>query len=113
MFFDVGLKENEVSPDEFRDFIVGVGFGLQPNARPSSGRRAEIDQQRPFRAFRFSERRVGVFIPLNRHADSVSPGEKTSTGVVFWPAQRRSPSIKAELRRSRAIDFATRRPLNR
>ena len=45
VFLDVRFDRKEILIDEGRDFIVGIGFGLQPNARPSSRSRAEIEQQ--------------------------------------------------------------------
>ena len=65
MFFDVRFEGQEILIDEGRDLIVGVGFGLQPNARASSRGGAEINQQRSVLRFRFTERRVGVLAPFD------------------------------------------------
>jgi hypothetical protein len=46
VFLDVRCDRKEILIDEGRDFIVGVGFGLQPNARTSTRSSAEVEQQR-------------------------------------------------------------------
>ncbi|HKB66842.1 MAG TPA: hypothetical protein VKC61_13380 [Pyrinomonadaceae bacterium] len=43
VFLDVRLDRKEILIDEGRDFIVSVGFGLQPNTRTSSRRGAEVE----------------------------------------------------------------------
>ena len=67
MFLYVGFDRKEILMDEGRDFIVGIGFGLQPNARASSRGRAEVEQQRLLVSLCLSECRINVFVPLNSH----------------------------------------------
>jgi len=43
VFLDVRVDRNEILVDESCDFIVRIRFGLQPNARTSSRRCAEVD----------------------------------------------------------------------
>jgi len=43
VFLDVGFYRKESLIDEGRDFIVGIRFGLQPNACSSSRSRAEVE----------------------------------------------------------------------
>ena len=67
MFLDVGFDRKESLIDEGRDFIVGVGFGLQPNARASSRSSAEVEQQRLLVSLCLSECRINIFVTLNSH----------------------------------------------
>ena len=67
VFLYVGFDRKEVLIDEGRDFIVGIGFGLQPNARASSRSRAEVEQQGLLVSLCLSECRINVFVPLNSH----------------------------------------------
>ena len=67
VFLDVRGDRKEILVDEGRDFIVGIGFGLQPNARASSRSRAEVEQQGLLASLCQSECRINVFVPLNRH----------------------------------------------
>lgn len=67
VFLDVGRNRNEVFVDEGRDFIVCIGFGLQPNAGASSRGSAEVEQQRFLVSLGLNERRINVFVPLNSH----------------------------------------------
>ncbi|HXD29644.1 MAG TPA: hypothetical protein VN643_00915 [Pyrinomonadaceae bacterium] len=46
VFFDVRFYRKEIRIDEARDFIVGIGFGFQPNTGASSRGGAEVEQQR-------------------------------------------------------------------
>ena len=67
MFLDVRFDGEKILIDEGRDFIVGVGFGLQPNA-PASGRGgAEINQQRLLRGLCLGEGGINIFLPINSH----------------------------------------------
>jgi hypothetical protein len=67
MFLDVRFDRNEILIDEVRDFIVGIGFGLQPNARASNRCSAEVEQQGFLVSLCLSECRINVFVPLNSH----------------------------------------------
>jgi hypothetical protein len=67
VFLDVRFDRKEAFIDEGRDFIVGIGFGLQPNARASSGSSAEVEQQGLLVGLCLSECRISIFIPLNSH----------------------------------------------
>ena len=67
MFFDVRFDRQEVLVDEGRDFIVRVGFGLQPNARASSRGRAEVEEQRLPGGLRLGQCRVNVLLPFHSH----------------------------------------------
>ena len=71
VFFDVCFDRKEILIDEGRDFIVGIGFGLQPNAGASSRSRAEVEQQRLLVSLCFSECCINVFVPLNSHFQSL------------------------------------------
>ena len=71
MFLDVRFDRMEILIDEGRDFIVGIGFGLQPNARASSRSSAEVEQQRLLFSLCLSEYRINVFVPLNSHFQSL------------------------------------------
>ena len=42
MLFDVGFYRNEILLDELCGFLIFVRLGIQPSARPSRRRRAEI-----------------------------------------------------------------------
>jgi hypothetical protein len=67
VFLDVRFYRKEILIDEGRDFIVGIGFGLQPNARASSRGSAEVEQQGLLGSLCFSECRINIFVPLNSH----------------------------------------------
>ena len=67
MFLDVRFYRKEILMDEGRDLIVGVGFGLQPNARSSSRSSAEVEQQGLLVSLCLSECSINVFVPLNSH----------------------------------------------
>ena len=71
VFVNVGFDRKEILIDEGRDFIVGIGFGFQPNARASSRSSAEVEQQRFFVSLCLSEYRINVFVPLNSHFQSL------------------------------------------
>jgi hypothetical protein len=71
VFLDVGFNRKEIFIDEGRDFIVGIGFGLQPNARASSRSSAEVEQQGLLVSLCLSECRINVFVPLNSHFQSL------------------------------------------
>jgi hypothetical protein len=71
MFLDVRCDRKEIFIDEGRDFIVGVGFGLQPNARASSRSSAEVEQQGLLVSLCLNECRINVFVPLNSHFQSL------------------------------------------
>ena len=67
VFLDVRCNRKEILVDEGRDFIIGIGFGLQPNTRASSRSSAEVEQQGLLVSLRLSECRIYVFVPLNSH----------------------------------------------
>lgn len=67
MFFDVGFDRKEIVIDKIRNFIVSVGFGLQPNTCASSRSRTEIKQHRLLVGLCLSKRNIKVFDPLNSH----------------------------------------------
>jgi hypothetical protein len=67
VFLDVRCDRKEILINEVRDFIVSIGFGLQPNARASSRSRAEVEQQGLLVSLRLSECHIDVFVPLNSH----------------------------------------------
>jgi len=71
VFLDVRFYRKEILIDEGRDFIVGIGFGLQPNACASSWSSAEVEQQGLLVSLCLSERRINVFVPLNSHFQSL------------------------------------------
>jgi len=71
MFLDMGFDRKESLIDEGRDFIVGIGFGLQPNAGASSRGSAEVEQQGLLVSLCLSECRIYVFVPLNSHFQSL------------------------------------------
>jgi hypothetical protein len=67
VFFDVRLQGQKILVDEGRNFIVGIGLGLQPSASASSRGGAEINKQRLFRRFSLCERRIGILFPFDCH----------------------------------------------
>jgi hypothetical protein len=67
VFLDVCFDRQEILINEGRDFIIGIGFGLQPNARTSSRRSAEVEQQGLLVSLSLSECSINVFGPLNSH----------------------------------------------
>ena len=67
VFLDVRFDRKESLIDEGRDFIVGIGFGLQPNACASTRSGAEVEQQGFLSSLCLSECRVYVFVPSNCH----------------------------------------------
>ena len=71
MFLDVRCDRKEFLIDEGGDFIVGIGFGLQPNARASSWSSAEVEEQGLLISLCLNECRLYVFVPLNRHLQSL------------------------------------------
>jgi hypothetical protein len=71
VLLDVGLDRKEILIDEGRDFIVGLGFGLQPNASASSRSSAEVEHQGPLVSLCLSECRINIFVPLNSHFRSL------------------------------------------
>lgn len=71
MFLDVSFDRQESLIDEGRDFNIGIGFGLQPNARASSRSSAEVEQQGLLVSLCLSECSINVFVPLNSHFQSL------------------------------------------
>ena len=71
VFLDVRFYRKEILIDEGRDFIVGIRFGLQPNARASSRSSAEVEQQGLLVSLCLSECSINVFVPLYSHFKSL------------------------------------------
>jgi hypothetical protein len=71
VFLYVGFDRKEILIDEGRDFSIGIGFGLQPNARTSSRSSAEVEQQGLLVSLCLSECRIDIFVPLNSHFQSL------------------------------------------
>ena len=67
VFLDVRFDCQEILVDKSRNFIVCVGFGLQPSACASSWSGAEVEQQRLLVSLCLSERGIYIFAPLNSH----------------------------------------------
>ena len=80
VFLDVRFNRKESLIDEVRDFIVGIGFGLQPNARASSRSSAEVEQQGLLVSLCLSECSINVFVPLNSHFQSLLKTESKLRG---------------------------------
>jgi hypothetical protein len=88
VFLYVGFDRKEILIDEGRDFIVGIGFGLQPNACASSRSSAEVEQQGLLVSLCLSEYRINVFVPLNSHFQSLLE-TKSNIGIALVINQRR------------------------
>jgi hypothetical protein len=71
VFLDVRFNRKESLIDERRDFIVSIGFGLQPNTCASSWSSAEVEQQGLLVSLCLSQYRINVFVPLNSHFQSL------------------------------------------
>jgi hypothetical protein len=67
MFLDMRFDRQKIRIDEGRDAFIRVRLGLQPSTGPSSGGRAEIDQDRPAGVVRLFQRGIDVLAPLNCH----------------------------------------------
>ncbi|HEY6249890.1 MAG TPA: hypothetical protein VI685_08000 [Candidatus Angelobacter sp.] len=65
--FDVEGYGKEIVVNEVCDFLVGVGFGFQPNTSASSRCGTEVKQDWLSIAFCLRQRGVGVFDPLHSH----------------------------------------------
>ena len=91
VFLYVGFDRKEILMDEGRDFIVGIGFGLQPNARASSRSSAEVEQQGLLVSLCLSECRIYVFVPLNSHFQSLLKFKSNmATALLTKPPNRRN-----------------------
>jgi hypothetical protein len=66
-FLDVSGDGDEVVVDERGEFGVVVGFGLQPNASLSSGRGAEVEEQRFVLGLGACQCAVHIFRPFEWH----------------------------------------------
>jgi hypothetical protein len=82
VFLDVCCYGKEILIDEIRDFVVGIGFGLQPNARASNRSSAEVEKQGLLISLCLSDCRVKVFVPLNSHFQSLLE-TKSNTAIAF------------------------------
>jgi hypothetical protein len=67
MFLDVSFYWKEVLVDERGGLRVFVRLGIQPSARSSCRRCAEIQQNRTPLLFRSSQGLVNIFAPVNGH----------------------------------------------
>jgi hypothetical protein len=84
VFLDVRFDRKKILIDEGRDFIVGIGFGLQPNARASSRSSAEVEQQGLFVSLCLSECSINIFIPLNSHFQSLLETKSNLAIVLLY-----------------------------
>ena len=87
MFLDVRFDRKEILIDEGRDFIVGIGFGLQPNARASNRSSAEVEQQGLLVSLCLSECRINVFVPLNSRFQNLLKN-RSDYGAKSYPCWR-------------------------
>jgi uncharacterized protein (TIGR03437 family) len=62
--------------DEGCHSIIRVRLGFQPSASPSSGRRAEIEQDRPASLFGLTQSGIDVLTPLNCHQPDFTAAAK-------------------------------------
>ena len=91
VFLDVRFDRKEILIDEGRDFIIGIGFGLQPNACASSRGSAEVEQQRLLVSLCLSECRIYLFVPLNSHFQtSLRLKSNMATALLTKPPNRRN-----------------------
>ncbi|MBV8553204.1 MAG: hypothetical protein JOY54_18050 [Acidobacteriaceae bacterium] len=67
VFLDMGLDGEKFLVDEACDAFIRIRLGFQPNASPSSGSRAEINQDRPTDLWCVGERRINILAPVNQH----------------------------------------------
>jgi hypothetical protein len=72
MLFDMGLDRDEILSDEPGYVFVAVRFGFQPNASPSGGSGAEVEQDWLARLLRLNESCVHIAIPCNSHEEPPS-----------------------------------------
>jgi len=84
VFLDVRFDRNEILIDEGRDFIVGIGFGLQPNARASSRSSAEVEQQGLLVSLCLSECSINILVPLNSHFQSLLETKSNMAIVLLY-----------------------------
>ena len=80
VFLYVDCDRKEILIDEGRDFIVGIGLGLQPNTRASNRSSAEVEQQRLLVSLCLSECGINVFVPLHSHFQSLLVTKSKPTG---------------------------------
>jgi hypothetical protein len=84
VFLDVRFDRKKILIDEGRDFIVGIGFGLQPNARASSRGSAKVEQQGLLVSLCLSECSINIFIPLNSHFQSLLETKSNLAIVLLY-----------------------------
>ena len=89
MFLDVRFDRKELFIDEGRDFYIGIGFGLQPNARASSRSSAEVEQQGLLVSLCLSECRINISVPLDSHFQNLLKQQNIASLYSFcWSAAR-------------------------
>ena len=76
MFLNVRFDRQKILVDEGRDAVIRVRLGFQPSTGPSSGRRAEIEQDRPAGLFGLTQSGIDVFTPLNWHNSDSMRGRR-------------------------------------
>jgi hypothetical protein len=91
VFLDVRFDRKEILIDEGRDFIVSIGFGLQPNARASRGSSAEVEQQGLLVSLCLSECRINVFVPLNSNFRASLRLIKHGVAIPYQPRSCLTP----------------------
>jgi hypothetical protein len=94
MFLDVRFDRKEIFIDEGRDFIVGIGFGLQPNARTSSRSSAEVEQQGLLVSLCLSECRIKVFVPLNHFQSLLET--KSNLAIALLLSTAKLSNVRAD-----------------
>jgi hypothetical protein len=67
VLFDVYFKWDKCFIDEARNFVVGKGFGLQPDTSASARCSTEVDQERQATFLCFFESCLGILSPLYSH----------------------------------------------
>lgn len=83
-FLDVDGYRQEILIDEICQLVIVIGFGFQPNTRPSGRSSAEVKQHGFISALRLRQRRIGIFDPLHGHS-------RTSKRISASDAHRIAP----------------------
>ena len=93
VFLDVRCHRTEILIDEGRDLIVGIGFGLQPNACASSRSGTEVEQQGLLVSLCLSECHIYVFVPLNSHFQNLLQTKQNMSFIyITFVIRRRARS---------------------